>query len=60
MNIVCFSLSSYNKRVRGVDQVTEGLMGELTQSEKYMLDTHEVIEIRGKVNIFCFFKQALD
>lgn len=56
MNIVCFSLSSYEKRVMGIDDVSKGLVGNMTETEKYMMESHEVIEIRGKVNNFCILK----
>ena len=43
---------SYQNRVQGVDSASTSLLGELSEIEKEMLNTHEVIEIRGKVNTF--------
>ena len=56
---MCCRLCSYNERVVGVDAISKSLLGEMTETEAFMLDTHDVIEIRGKVRLFCPFQPCM-
>ncbi len=51
MFIFMIRLSSYLKRVTGVDKVAEELYGELNQFEKHLVMSQDVVEVRGKVCI---------
>ncbi|XP_033731339.1 uncharacterized protein LOC117320961 isoform X2 [Pecten maximus] len=42
-------LDAYQKRKRGIDEIATEMMGEMTAFEKHLLETQEVVEIRGKV-----------
>lgn len=47
-----------------IDDLDEGLMGEITLMERYLMDSHDLIQTRGKVMIFyklfCFSKKNID
>jgi hypothetical protein len=54
--VVHFRVESYKKRIIGVDEVDMEMTRELTEWEKHLLQSQEVVEVRGKVIIFIFAK----
>ena len=50
-NLFC-SLENYKMRSRGLDEADKGLLGDdLTELEQYLVDSQELIKIRGKVSL---------
>ena len=44
-----FSLKCYEKRSKEISDIDKSLRIDLTDLEKKMLETQEIIEVRGKV-----------
>jgi len=47
---LCFRLDFYDKRVKGTTDIDEQMTRDLTEMERHLLDTQEMIVIRGKVS----------
>ena len=46
-----FSILQYTNRTKGLDGLHERLTDQLTEVEKQLVTSQEVIEIRGKVRL---------
>ena len=46
-----FSIAQYKNRSKGLDGLHERLTDQLTEVEKQLVTSQEVIEIRGKVRL---------
>ena len=46
-----FSIAQYKNRRKGLDGLHERLTDQLTEVEKQLVTSQEVIEIRGKVRL---------
>ena len=60
ISVICLyiisSIDSYDKRTVGIDSVSVAMMGEMTTLEKKLVESMDVIGIRGKVrNVGLFF-----
>ena len=47
--LFAFSIKHYSHKLQIAD-LDEGLMGDITEMERHLLDTHDLIQTRGKVN----------
>jgi hypothetical protein len=50
MSVYFDSVSAFRSRTTGFDKVAEELVGELTQMEKKLVESHDIVELRGKVH----------
>ena len=47
-----FRLVQYDHRIKGLDAVHPSIAEELTPFERKMVESHDLIEIRGKVSTY--------
>ena len=48
--MLCFSCLFYKtKKTRGLDEVDQHLLGDLTLAERHLIDTQEILDVRNKV-----------
>ena len=48
--IFVYRLLSYAGKTRSLDDIDESLVGELTEVEKFLLKSQDLMKVRGKVN----------
>ena len=46
-----YSLDDYTRRSQGVDEVDMSLLGKLSPLENYLLESQEMMSVRGKVSV---------